>query len=359
MIKDNRSTESAFDPYIASFKAYAKQYGHNFDNTPVVMHFANLTDGKAGQCYMHSNPVYIEIDRAYWNQLEGSSNKENLRQELIFHEMGHGLLDRYHLNDQLNRSDWKSMMFGDALPNNCQPTLNFRGMRKEYYIEELFTQTNQAPAWSTLPEPDFSQVTEYELAKLSPDFCPYPLLKNENIDAYLANNQVVITNKKDYEIAIPLTVTYPTQQDFYFEVTYQTTANKNITPESGLIWGDNTTTNLHYFSIDQDKHAKVGEITCMYPFLDFYNGSINNQQNTVAVRKQGNFVYYYINGEFVYYNDTQDLRTGGNLVGISISGNTTLRITGTVIKGSQSVQNKQATARNPFALPKPLPAKAK
>jgi hypothetical protein len=61
----------------------------------------------------------------------------------------------------------------------------------------------------------------------------------------------------------------------------------------------------------------------------------------------------------VYYNDMQDLRTGGNLVGISISGNTTLRITGTVIKGSQPVQNKQATARNPFALPNPLPAKAK
>lgn len=345
--------ENTFEPYVAAFKTYAKQYGHNFDDTPLVIQFAHLTDGKAGQCYMNSSPLLIEIDQTYWDLLDQSSNKHNLRQELIFHEMGHGLLQRYHLNDQLNRSDWKSIMFGDELPNKCQPTINYRGMRQAYYIKELFTQTTEVPQWSTLPEPDFSQVQETPIVTFStnPATCPFPIVNNQTFSSTFQNNELVYTNNNSYNVAIPLNISCPTQNNFYYEITFKLTSHNNSALDAGPIWGEGTNTHLHYFSVGTNQHASVGEISCLFPFLDFYHSGITSHYNTIAVRKHNNYAYYYINGTFVYYNDLADLRHGGDLMGISISGNSTIHITNVVIKAPNTPTNR--TANEPTIQPMP------
>lgn len=352
--------DPAFEPYVQKFKDDAKRYGQNFDSTALIMRFAQLTDNKAGHCYMYRIPILIEIDQTYWDILATSSNVENLREELIFHEMGHGFMQRLHLNDQLYHGDWKSMMFGDALPNDREPTLNYRGMRKEYYIQELFTSTTTVPSWSLQDAPDFSDVQEQEMMRLNiNEQCQLPLTNNNNIHSYIENNLLVVVNKTDTPMAIPLHATLPTATNFCVEIAYKTSGNDATS--GGIIWGETDAShanyNMHYCDIYNNKHVEIGEYSCLLPFMDLYEEAVvANGFNKLTIRKHNNYLYYFINGKFVYYNDLDDLKVGGNTMGFLLSAKSTMHIESMVVKAPATVSNKSARLIPAIALPKQVKA---
>lgn len=333
--------DDVFAPYVQKFRADAKRYGRNFDDTALTIRFANLTGNKAGQCYMNRKTILIEIDRKYWDDISQSANAENLREELIFHEMGHGFTQRYHLNDQFALGDWKSMMFGDALPNNCEPALNYRGMRKEYYIKELFTQTTEAPEWDIKEAPDFSNVQEITAYEMDASQSKPVTSENQYYQTTLGGGLWSIHNKTDKRLLISFAENVNTAADFCVEMTFQATGPKGGTYGAGLVWGDAYATdqhyNIHYCELNTKKHMLLGEETCSLPFIDIYcNALAPKQYNTLKVRKHGAYVYFYINNQFVYYNDLTDLTTGGNTLGILLLGNTDINIQSLVVKADPS-----------------------
>lgn len=122
-------SDKAFQPYKQKFELYS---GVNTKGFPV--YFANLNAGTAGICYRirFLNGLfewkYIEIDQEYWKSIS-----EYQKINLMFHELGHCVLGRQHIEWQdLVTVCPPSFMYGSVISTEC--------IEKNYdlYLEEMF-----------------------------------------------------------------------------------------------------------------------------------------------------------------------------------------------------------------------------
>lgn len=83
-----------------------------------------------GRCsYNRFNPRLVTIDASFWNRSSDSS-----REFVVFHELGHCVLNRGHLEDAFSNGVCKSIMRSGT--GSCFDAYNTRN--RDYYIEELF-----------------------------------------------------------------------------------------------------------------------------------------------------------------------------------------------------------------------------
>ena len=140
------NVDQEFARYVAQFEQEAAKRGQslNLQTQGLIIEFANLKDGKAGLCH-YEKPIRIEIDRTYWNAIGKKNGGDLMRENLIFHELGHGILNRKHLNSTRENDDWKSLMCGGTKVDNRTWNINYRGMRRTYYVDELFDESTPMP----------------------------------------------------------------------------------------------------------------------------------------------------------------------------------------------------------------------
>lgn len=344
---DVHNVEAEFEPYIQKFFTDAERYGTPISDKNVVMKFANLTDGKAGVCYMNRIPVYIEIDRDNWNNLVGP-NASNEKEDLIFHEMGHGFLRRLHDNTELQNKDWKTIMCGDELPDGRGPNINYRGMRKEYYIKELFTNTSEIPQWSTY-KPDFSHLQEsVVLNATSSTPKNWYIVSTETIESKIDGDHYLISNKGENGVYIPLKGNsgsdsiFDVTKDFYYEANVKFTSDVVKTPSCGIGFsnkkpGSPDVNPMHYFDFTNAKYINIGENSCKFPFINIFKDAINPDGYTkLGMRKHNDTLFYYVNNEFLYHNDLTDLPVQGYNFGFIVSGNTTLTVEYATVKSTDA-----------------------
>ena len=324
---DAYKVEEELDVYAQRFFTYAKSYGYNFDDKGLIMRFSDLGGHRAGTCYINKIPIEIEIDSIYWKGLTKSYLADDKKELVVFHEMGHGFLRRNHFNDVLKNNDWKSMMCGGELPNDRGSNINYRGMRKEYYRKELFTQTTEAPEWSTYV-PNFSGMFQHLLYQLDSNKPQFPIIKQDNFYSRIENGEYVATSYSGNHAA-NFSGPVNTLDNFLIEATIKVTPNTaDVTALVGICFGELDTdkegANIHYLSLDGKQHLLVGENMCGFPFIDLYNAGYNlNEYTKIQIYKQGQFVYYFINDTFIYHNDISDLVQGGEDTGLMIyAGNT-------------------------------------
>ncbi len=341
---------SEFTPYVDKFKADAKRFGYDFDKKGLIIRFADLDNNIAGLAYYKRNPILIEIDREYWASAGKTKNGHDIKENLIFHEMGHGFLQRMHDNTVLANGDWKTIMCGDKLPNNRASNINYRGFRKEYYIEELFTRTNEIPAWSTLI-PQFDNINE--ISVLQQDFSTtsdWTIGSNSLYESFIENGVYTFSTKSNQAYYVLNKGTLTATADFYVEVRFKLSATQQ--ESFGLVVGSykdgNIPTSLHYFYQKGDNHIYIGESECLGPFIDLYTETLNpNDFNTFAIRKHNNFLYYYINNIFIYHNDLDEqIAMYGTQIGFKIPGNSTLYVDYAEIRESHTAENTKAKKRN-------------
>lgn len=354
---DVHNVEAEFEPYIQRFFDYADKYGVELKSRDIVMKFNTLSDGKAGVCYMNMVPIRIDIDRDNWEHNLYGPNADNEKEDLIFHEMGHGFLRRYHLNDVLKNGDWKTIMCGDELPDGRASNINYRGMRKEYYIKELFTQTTEVPTWSTYV-PDFSKLSEkVELNATATTPTCWFIHKDDDYNGRIEGNNYVLETLKEFATYIPIKTLlgnrniYDVTKDFYFEAKVKIFSDKISKTTIGLAFADynqekETLNPLHYIMYSKSKYINVGENSCGTPFIQLYSNKLNvDDFNTVGVRKQNDTLFYYLNGEFLYHNDLTGIPISGKSFGFTLSGNSTLYCEYATIKVPSSF--KSAAAEEP------------
>ena len=99
--------DSELDPYLQRFLYEANARGRNFnlEKKGLVMEFADLESPVIGRCY-RTLPIRVHIDKSYWAATLNSANMENLREDVVFHELAHGLLSRDHVNSTLDNTEW-------------------------------------------------------------------------------------------------------------------------------------------------------------------------------------------------------------------------------------------------------------
>lgn len=114
-------------PYVQTFNTYAETFIPGFKMPPMDIGLGTTTllphdDGRVvGFCDIWGPRLLVVLDRKYW---EVSDDLE--REELVFHELGHCVLNRGHTEDIM------SMMYPSSLASNLYAPYRRR------YIQELF-----------------------------------------------------------------------------------------------------------------------------------------------------------------------------------------------------------------------------
>ena len=121
---------SGFEDYVSRFESASQQAGHAVTVSALVIDFDDTGKVDLAQCEtgnLFSTP-HIRINQNRWSFLN-----EDQREELLFHEMGHCVLDRLHRTDRLADGSPASIMFPTILQ-----TATYQ-QNRDYYLQELFS----------------------------------------------------------------------------------------------------------------------------------------------------------------------------------------------------------------------------
>jgi hypothetical protein len=120
-------------PYLTNFAEEAAFRGVDIDleNFNLEAYFTDISEvGVVGQCQTFTDDsVDLLIEKDYWRRI--NTNKKEF---LIFHELGHCILQRGHLDDGDENGFCVSMMQSGT--GSCVD--NYNANTRETYLDELF-----------------------------------------------------------------------------------------------------------------------------------------------------------------------------------------------------------------------------
>ena len=354
--------DSAFADYLQRFENEGATRGHTFnvEKDGLIIQFGTLTGDVAGLTH-YETPIRIEIDKTYWDAISKTAGADLMKEDLLFHELGHGLLGRKHLNDTLENGDWKSIMCGGDKVNNRSWNINYRGERRKYYLDELFDEKTKPADFSSLmlaaDTAGFKPFLQRNFDTPSLDQTIWALVDNAKYKTSLDNGRLRFQSKVDstYLVYTDLTNSrISIQSDFSYELTFEYPTG-DVTNQYGLIFGSipyatfNVTESVEYFTVNNSQKMYMGNRTWYSFFTELTEPSILSAgKNKLKVMKIGGTLYYFINNIFAYRSeivDTSDL----NLFGFMVPPLGTVWIdnlqisqragTGVSSKSMQSVQN--------------------
>lgn len=120
-------------PYFERFERAGAEQGVEIDlvRSRITGVIENIpAESVAGQCnfYSHS-PNHVIIDSEFWSRAS-----DNFKEMIVFHELGHCILNRDHREGRTNSGFCVSIMRSGELP--CRDA--YTDVNKPYYVEELF-----------------------------------------------------------------------------------------------------------------------------------------------------------------------------------------------------------------------------
>lgn len=120
--------------YFETFENEAARRGVEIDlaSLDLLSHISEISeDGVAGTCqYSSQQSNVVTIDQSFWNR---ASN--DLREMVVFHELGHCVLFRDHRNASTNDGICLSIMNSGL--TDC--TVYYNEVNRDLYLDELFT----------------------------------------------------------------------------------------------------------------------------------------------------------------------------------------------------------------------------
>lgn len=137
------SIHASLRPYVDQFEA---MYGAPV--TGINFSFKSLEGSVIGQCWRWSNPDIVReiyVDPEYWNTPD---LPEEQKIGLVFHEIGHCLLDRDHTSDRMLFQP-EVYPYPVRVPSSLMYPYNFYSvfynpLKTYYYTELMFPETRKA-----------------------------------------------------------------------------------------------------------------------------------------------------------------------------------------------------------------------
>ena len=303
---------SEFTLYVQRFQDEATKHGKNLDliNGGLIVEFANLKDGVAGLCH-YEKPIRIEVDKTYWDAIGKFADADLMKEDLLFHELGHGFLGRKHLNSTLENGDWKSIMCGGDKVNGRSWNINYHGARRTYYVDELFNESTPAPVYSSLQFiADTTGFTpSYSFNFDSQAQAGWPIVAETSYTTTLVNGRLQFKSNSSLAYLVTLNTGVGTNSNFSYELTIEN-AIASTADQYGIIFGviptGSTANNapLEYFSINNNKKMYMGNRTYYSFFTELDESTIvPNGKNKLKVFKIGNMIYYFINNTYTYCSE--------------------------------------------------------
>ncbi len=119
--------------YYESFEAEARKRGLTYDLNllKITGEIQNIPETNvAGTCQYGSHLTHVTIDTDFWYR-----NSNVQREFVVFHELGHCVLMRGHLESSFNNGVCTSIMHSGL--TNCNVAYNTNN--RTYYLDELFS----------------------------------------------------------------------------------------------------------------------------------------------------------------------------------------------------------------------------
>jgi hypothetical protein len=313
--------DSAFKGYLNRFDSLALIHGKTFDSKSkgLIIEFADLKNNNAGLTHFET-PIRIEIDKTYWNDISSSAGADLMKEDLIFHELGHGLLKRDHSNTLLENGDWKSMMCGGEKVENRPWNINYRGIRHGYYIDELFDESTAAPNFSsnmlladttgykTLINLNFNSASQADAGTF--------ITENSNYKTSPDNGRLKFESKVTETYLVFAKTSIDVQSDFTFEFSIEYPSG-DASNQYGLIFGyipansDGINDPIEYFTINNNKKMYMGNRTFYSFFTELTEPSIlAGTKNILKVVKIGKMLNYFINNVYCYCSEIETTHSG-------------------------------------------------
>ncbi len=114
-------------PYYQAFQIEAERLGVNLPSKSIVLTWKELEVVRA-HCHTGKTSIKICVNSNFYNR---SSEYNRKLEATIFHELGHGLLNRSHV-EPINGVETSLM----TVPGMREDWIN--GTKREYYLRELF-----------------------------------------------------------------------------------------------------------------------------------------------------------------------------------------------------------------------------
>lgn len=116
-----------FQSFVDDFNASAASHNHSgADN--LIVEFGETSSKAAGAtCYQTSGTPRIAVNEKTWN-----ATSDSRRKEMLFHEMGHCVLNRSHTEDHLSDGCKASIMSASPVGDWCA------NHHADEYVTELF-----------------------------------------------------------------------------------------------------------------------------------------------------------------------------------------------------------------------------
>ena len=305
--------DPAFTDYLQRFENEGAARGTNLtpQTSGLIMEFATLKDSTAGLTH-YETPIRIEIDKTYWNAISKSAGADLMKEDLIFHELGHGLLGRAHLNTTLPNNDWKSIMCGGNKVNNRPWNINFRGVRRKYYLDELFDQNTAEPTFSSLVLPvDTTGFTiDYQKSFDNTSQAIWLDKSSADLNISLDNGRLrfISNSNSNYMVFAQLQNPISITSTFSYELTFQYSTSTNSN-QFGIIFGHGTggtTDPTEFFTISNNKKMQMGNRSWYSFYTELTESSIiPGGVNKLKVFKIGTYLYYFINNVYCYMSEIE------------------------------------------------------
>ena len=352
--------DPVFTDYLKRFETEGALRGHNFSpqTDGLIIEFANLSANTAGLTH-YETPIRIEIDKAYWNDITSSVGADLMKEDLLFHELGHGLLGRSHLNTTLENDDWKSILCGGTKVAERAWNINYRGVRRKYYLDELFDVNTASPDFAslTLPVDTIGFKTDYLFTFADESQSIWLNKTSSQLAISIDNRRIRFQSSVDkiflvffsLQSAIDINSTFSYEMTFYYPT-------GDASKQYGLIFGpvaaksDGTSDPIEYFTINNNQKMYMGNRSCYSFYTELSESSILSAGvNKLKVYKFGTSLYYFINNVYCY---TTEMVANANIneVGFMMPPLGTVWLTNLVIahKGASSENSMKIKQNKPI-----------
>ncbi|MDH3649349.1 MAG: hypothetical protein OEQ53_06675 [Saprospiraceae bacterium] len=259
----------AVQPYIDLFLSEAAARDRAIDLSDFGLDITFQQDLE-GDLAAYCSQGEIVISQQSWD-----ARSDNKREAMIFHELGHCILHREHLNAFLPNDEWFSIMRGDPLPAGRTSSINYSGVRRQYYIDELFNTRTPEPSWVHLRE-------EYALPEGSRD----TVLHRSNSGGF--THSLSLPDSGDFEIEVLIDI-------------------QNSSTDVGLAWGGDQIQDEIVVHYNADKtfviNAGLADQSIIFQRDDF--ALLEDTINLISMRKRNDKYYIFVNHKFVYWMDVK------------------------------------------------------
>ncbi len=288
---------ASIQPYIDSFVAEAQARGVTVDVSSLVVTFEGnlLGNEAAGTCTFATTdaPGHVRLDTTSNNWQNNLSSRE----QLVFHELGHCLLNRRHREDVLPNGEYVSLMrgagdqiYGEALWK----------MKRAYYLDELFNSAQPSPVWATTI-PSYAQLTGLSktpllIEEFNNNQNQWNVGVSTQVIARIANSAYYFESKVEGNAFYTArTLDIDTTRNFVIE-----TAIRIPTGNAPALiqWGGNTPSDFYYLGFSSDSVVLAGNWSVG---ADLIRSSSFDPRNytKVTLWHSGDFYYLYVNEKYV------------------------------------------------------------